>query len=106
MDSLEIISKNILFFMLKKEYSRLELANEASINQDTVGGIINCTQDPKLSTLNKIAEALDVPFYHLAIPQVDYIFYHEGKEVNLNLVDEYIKTLERLKELQSLLTGE
>ena len=61
----QIIAKNVLVLRNKSGLSQLELATSAEIALKTLHAIEHAHANCRLSTLNKIAAALDVPVAHL-----------------------------------------
>lgn len=57
-----MISKNLTKYRNEKKYSKLKLAEETGLTARCIEYIEhNITQSPRISTLRKLAKALDIP---------------------------------------------
>lgn len=66
MDTLsQVVASNILKLRKKAGLSRLALASEAGIGQDTLHDIEHAHINSSIKTIDKIANALGVPSYQL-----------------------------------------
>lgn len=66
MDTLsQVVASNILKLRTKAGLSRLALAAEAGIGQDTLHDIEHACINSSIKTIDKIADALGVPSYQL-----------------------------------------
>lgn len=61
-----IISDNIAILLAEKRMTQAELANRAGITKSLVSQIMLCKRTPRTSTLQKVADALEVPMADLA----------------------------------------
>ena len=59
------LGKNIKFYRFRKQYSQLDLAEEALISVTFLSNIERGNNFPQAKTLCKIAEALDVQIWEL-----------------------------------------
>ncbi|MCM1339563.1 MAG: helix-turn-helix domain-containing protein [Muribaculaceae bacterium] len=59
-EKLLILGQKIRFERLKKEYSQEELAEKTNLSRRAISCIECGTNDPKYTTLLKIAEALEI----------------------------------------------
>lgn len=60
-----MIAKNIREIRTKKDFSLRSLAEKAKISKSTLSDIENEKTNPTITTLNKIADALEVPLDYL-----------------------------------------
>ena len=66
MDTLsQVVASNILKLRTNAGFSRLALAAEAGIGQDTLHDIEHACINSSIKTIGKIADALGVPSYQL-----------------------------------------
>lgn len=69
---LQLIGKNIRHFRTLKGFSQQELEFSAKINNNYLTDIEKGSRDIKISTLCKIANALNVDIYELLIKRDNY----------------------------------
>lgn len=69
---LQLIGKNIRHFRTLKGFSQQELEFNAKINNNYLTDIEKGSRDIKISTLCKIANALNVDIYELLIKRDNY----------------------------------
>ena len=58
--TLELLSVNLRVLRAQCRYSQARLANMAGINRTCVGALERCEQNPRLSTLEALADAFGV----------------------------------------------
>jgi|GEM_PF-3143526 len=58
--TLELLSVNLLVLRAQRRYSQEQLAKMAGINRTCVGALERCEQNPRLSTLEALADAFGV----------------------------------------------
>jgi hypothetical protein len=87
MEALEIEDDRKLFQMVKQR------SRQAGPSEKTVNNAVNARHDAKISTLNSIAEALEVPLWVLLIPGLDKhpdLLRGEGLKRLVRLVENYM----------------
>ena len=82
---LQLIGKNIRHFRTLKGFSQQELEFNAKINNNYLTDIEKGSRDIKISTLCKIANALNVDIYELLIKRDNY---ESKKRIDIKLKGE------------------
>lgn len=59
------VGERIREFRKKKNWTQAQLASELKVTQQMIGQFENNINPPKVETIERIAKALDVPFYEL-----------------------------------------
>lgn len=72
-ETLEIIAKNIRHFRVKKNLSQQQLEFDAGLVNNYITNIETCRKDVKISTLVKIAHALDIDVIELLTKRENYL---------------------------------
>ena len=76
----ELVGKNLLFWIKKKEYLSVEaFCYQCGISKAVVSSLINGRRDLRLSSVQKLAVALEIPFHELFVERPELSGIRKGR---------------------------
>lgn len=90
-------TNNLKRFRNKKQLSQAQLAEDSDLSPGYIGDMETGKSHPSLNTVEKIAEALEIPPYLLLIPEEETLTTDMINQSENRLLKEIKKAMERIR---------